>query len=151
MKPAWIIACVLGMVLVSCGQRREVCAVCQRDECAGFAFHVMLDNGRAVETCCPRCGLHYVQSEKQHVRSMSATDFQSGKLIDATRAFYLSGSGLSHCSGQETRRDAYGCCYYKGFDRCLPSLVAFETREAAEASEKQHGGEIVAFGQLSVN
>ncbi len=48
----------------------------------------------------------------------------------------------------EAKRDAYGCCAVKGFDRCLPSLIAFATRDAAVAFQKQHGGELLTWEQV---
>jgi len=52
---------------------------------------------------------------------------------------------------KETRRDAYGCCFYKGFDRCEPSLIAFASNEEVEKFKKQHGGEFLMFEKLTTN
>lgn len=138
-----ILICALALLAISCGQSHKVCAVCQRDECAGFTFRVKLEDGKQIETCCPRCGMWYVKSAGQRAREMWATDFDSGKRIDATKAAYVSGSDVSYCSQTETRRDGYGCCFYKGFDRCQPSLIAFESAAAAQVFQKQHGGELL--------
>ena len=82
-------------------------------------------------------------------RHLAAQDYATGRWIDATRAVYVSGSAVAHCAAIETRRDAYGCCAFKAFDRCLPSLVAFESRDAAVAFQKQQGGELTDFAKLS--
>jgi hypothetical protein len=63
----------------------------------------------------------------------------------------VSGGDLSHCAMKETRRDAYGCCFYKGFDRCEPSLIAFASNEEVEKFKKQHGGEFLMFEKLTTN
>ncbi|MSR64483.1 MAG: hypothetical protein EXS18_01735 [Verrucomicrobiae bacterium] len=140
---------VLALLAVSCSRSPKVCAVCQRDECKGLAFRVTLDTGRTVETCCPRCGLEYLKNNKLTARQLQATDIASGSWIDAKKAVYVSGSDVSHCSTMEVKRDAQGCCFFKGYDRCQPSVIAFANRDAAAAFQKQHGGSIVDFQSLN--
>lgn len=139
----------LAAVLVSCSRGPKTCQVCERKECAGMAFRVALANGKTVETCCPRCGLHYLESAKQQARSLSAADYASGQWIDASNAVYVSGSDVSHCAPLGAVRDMQGCCAIKNYDRCLPSLIAFRDRTAAQGFQKQHGGELLAFEQLT--
>jgi hypothetical protein len=139
------------VLLTGCSQSPRRCPACEREECKGLAFRVTLENGKAVETCCPRCGLHYLASTKQQAKALQATDIVSGRRVDATKAVYVEGSDVSHCTPMEVRRDAYGCCYYKGFDRCSPSLIAFASEESAQTFQKQHGGKLVAFEKLSVD
>jgi nitrous oxide reductase accessory protein NosL len=139
------------LLLAGCGRAAKVCAVCQRDECKAMAFRVMLDNGKTVETCCPRCGMHYVESMKQPARGLEATDFATGHWIDATKATFVSGSDMKGCAMPAARRDAQGCCMYVAYDRCLPSLVAFADKPAAVEFQKQHGGDVRNFAELSAN
>lgn len=145
--PAILLA--LLVLAAGCSRGPKTCPVCQRDECTGLAFRVALASGKRVETCCPRCGLHYLRSTRQSARSIEATDLSTGRWIDATRAVFVEDSDVAACAAMETRRDAQGCCYVKGFDRCLPSLVAFASADAARAFQQQHGGRIVAFDSLA--
>ena len=110
-----------------------------------------LANGKTVQTCCPRCGLHYLNINHQTAKTLQATDYTSGQWIDATKALYVSGSDVSHCGMVDVHRDAYGCCAIKDYDRCLPSLIAFVTLDAAQAFQKQHGGSLVTFAQLQAD
>ena len=82
---------------------------------------------------------------------MRARDYSSGQWIDATTATYLVGSDLSHCAMNEVRRDAQGSVLAKSYDRCLPSIVAFASRDAAEKYQKQNGGQIASFEKLTVD
>lgn len=147
------IALILGVALLlgGCSRGGKVCAVCQREECKAMAFRMTLDNGKTIETCCPRCGLHYIESNKQHAGALEATDFATGYWLDATRAVFVSGSDMRPCAMPESRRDAQGCCMYLQYDRCLPSLVAFADKPAAVEFQKQHGGEIVALDKLAAH
>lgn len=128
-----------------------MCAVCQRGECKAMAFRMTLDNGKTVETCCPRCGLHYLETNKQQARTFEATDFATGHWLDATKVVFVSGSDMRPCAMPESKRDAQGCCMYLQYDRCLPSLVAFADKNAAVEFQKQHGGDVLAFAGLSAS
>jgi hypothetical protein len=144
------LALIIGVALATgCGQSHRVCAVCNRDECKGLAFRVTLENGKNVETCCPRCALHYLETNHQQARQMEATDFATGSWVDASRAIYVSESDVHPCATLETRRDPQGCCMLKTYDRCLPSLVAFQQQEAAKAFAKEHGGQVIAWKQVT--
>ena len=114
-----------------------------------MAFRMTLDNGKTVETCCPRCGLHYLEANRQHARTLEATDFATGDWLDATKAVFVSGSDVRPCAMPSAQRDAQGCCMYLQYDRCLPSLVAFADKPAATEFQKQHGGDVLAFAELS--
>jgi hypothetical protein len=36
----------------------------------------------------------------------------------------------------------------RDYDRCLPSLVAFQTQQDAEAYQKQQGGQVLDYQQV---
>jgi nitrous oxide reductase accessory protein NosL len=149
-RPCFLILCVT-VLLAGCSRSPKHCAVCERDQCKGLAFRVTLQNGKTVETCCPRCGLHYLASTKQQAKALQATDLASGQWIDATKAVYVEGSDVSHCAPLEVRRDAQGCCLYKTYDRCLPSLIAFQDAQQVVAFQKQHGGEVLSWERVQAN
>jgi hypothetical protein len=143
------LALIVGLALATgCGQSHRVCAVCNRDECKGLAFRVGLENGKTIETCCPRCALHYLETNHQQARQMEATDFATGNWVNASRAIYVSESDVHPCATLETRRDPQGCCMLKTYDRCLPSLVAFAAQDQAAAFQKVHGGKLVVFQEI---
>jgi hypothetical protein len=145
---AFILVFCLAMA-AGCSRSARICAVCQREECQGMAFRVTLENGKVVETCCPRCGLHYLESTRQKVRKMEATDFATGRWVNAADAVYVSDSDVHPCGGMRTMRDPQGCCLLKTYDRCLPSLVAFAAKDQAVVFWKTHGGQPVGFQALS--
>jgi len=145
-----LLVTILGVaLLVGCARSRSVCAVCNRAECRSMAFRITLKNGRTVETCCPRCGLHYLEANHVAARKLEATDFATGRWIDAEQAIYVSASDVHPCATSENRLDPQGCCLTKAYDRCLPSLVAFAEKDQAEAFQKNHGGQLVAFQQIA--
>jgi hypothetical protein len=147
---SWIMAGLIVALAVGCSREVKRCAVCQRDECRTLAFRMFLPNGKQIETCCPRCGLHYLATHHLTAKFNEATDFDTGKFIDGGQATYVNGSDVTPCAASgEVRRDAYGCCAVKGYDRCLPSVIAFRDRSAAETFTKQHGGQLMTFAELT--
>lgn len=145
-----IVLIFLAWLLVGCSRGAKMCAVCQRAECKAMAFRVTLENGKVIETCCPRCGLHYVAVNKQRAREFDATDFATGHWMDATKAIYVEGSDWSPCSNLETRREGEGgCCLMKTYDRCLPSLVAFANRGEATVFREKHSGQLIAWQEIA--
>ena len=147
----WIAVTALALVLFLgfCRFGAKNCSQCGRTECRNMAFTVHLQDGTEVETCCPRCGLHYLEGEHPAVRSLSAHDFYTAAKLPADRAFYVEGSDVTPClaPGNPPVRDEHGCCA-PVYDRCLPSLLAFSSRERAEAFAKEHGGTMKTFGEI---
>jgi nitrous oxide reductase accessory protein NosL len=77
------------------------------------------------------------------------SDFFHRRRLDAPKAFYVEGSSVHLCCGEMApRRDAEGGQYVVAWDRCLPSLVAFETREDAETFRRQNGGTLKTYAEL---
>jgi NosL len=146
MKLVVIMFCVA--LVVGCARSQRVCAVCDRAECKGMAFRMTLESGKIVETCCPRCALHYLEANHVTARKMEATDFATGRWIGAADAVYVSDSDVHPCALPETRRDPQGCCMTMAYDRCLPSLVVFAAKDQAAAFQKDHGGQLVAFQDI---
>lgn len=140
-----IVLIFCAVVAAGCSKSPRMCAVCNREECTGLAFRVTLENGKVVETCCARCGLHYLEGNHLRARRMEATDFATGRWVDAANAMYVSGSDMHPCAEVQSIRDPQGCCMMKTYDRCLPSLVAFATKDQATAFQKSHGGQLVGF------
>jgi hypothetical protein len=148
-------AAVLAVALLSflaaqaCRESRASCAVCGRAECRALAFRVEYEDGASQETCCARCASHAVAQEKDRaVARLEARDFATGKRVDARSAVYVEGSDVEHCSAPKAERGSQGCCMEMAYDRCLPSLIAFERREAASAFIEEHGGRLKSFADL---
>ena len=69
-----------------------------------------------------------------YVHNMAQTQWDSPNdtaLIDARKAFYVAGSGQTGAMG--------------------PTLAAFATRAEADAFAGEHGGEVLAFGKITMD
>ena len=145
--------CALALAAIAiagCSAYGAKCPACERPECRNMAFTIHLQDGRAVETCCPRCGLRFMASQRLSAASLSVRAFDTAATLDATRAYYVEGSDISPCTAQPSKgpKDERGCCGNPVYDRCMPSLLAFPAREAAAEFARAHGGEIRTFEQI---
>ena len=142
---------VLFATTAACGRWHGArCSQCGRDECKNLAFTIGLENGGTVETCCPRCGLRYIAKKRPAVTSLLVRGFADARTLDAQKAFYVEGSDVHPCASHEKTApvDARGCCLKAVYDRCEPSLVAFDSAEKAESFAHDHGGFVRTFDAL---
>ncbi len=123
------------------------CKLCAEEIHEGMRYTVALSDGGKIKTCCPTCGLHLQVHNPDKVASAYATDYATGKTIEAAQAFYLEGSDVHHCAPQRMMRNETGGIYTMDWHRCDPSLVAFGSRQAAAAFQTQHGGRIMSFDE----
>jgi hypothetical protein len=126
------------------------CDVCRRPMHHETLYRIHLRDGSQQETCCPRCGLRF-QQNRDDVTRVEVADFDARGMIDARTAFYVEASAVHLCCAEEmARRDAEGGQYVLAWDRCMPSLVAFRNREAAERFRREKGGLLKNYAQLLV-
>ncbi|HXH27488.1 MAG TPA: hypothetical protein VNL37_00480, partial [Candidatus Polarisedimenticolia bacterium] len=140
MRARLLILCLLLGFATACARSIANCQVCDREIHARTRAVLTLADGKRVETCCPRCALHYVASSKVAVRGMTVTDYVSGTAVPADRANLVEGSDETPCMPptpieRDTRAPLQVC-----YDRCMPSLIAFRDAAAARAFMAEHGG-----------
>lgn len=134
--------------LLACAARPERCWVCDREIHAGVVATITLADGRQVHACCPRCALHYQEEPGNEVRRITVTDFAGGGVVPFASAYFVEGSDETPCLHHpplvDETRNPLRICY----DRCMPSLVAFRSADAARAFMADHGGTLLAPGAL---
>lgn len=129
-------------------QGEPVCGICTRAVHAATHYRIFLRDQEPVDVCCPRCGLRF-QEGRDDIAAVEAGDFDTGERLDAQDAFYVENSSVHLCCRQDfVRRDEAKQEYVLSWDRCLPSLVAFRTRQQAEAFRQRHGGAIKTYDRL---
>jgi hypothetical protein len=122
---------------------KPVCEVCKRIIHTETSFKIVRADGSMQATCCPRCGLAAVIQNGG--RALEAVDFSSKKPIGAAEAIYLEGSEIMECCSTTGFRSDEGAYQDMGYDRCMPSLLAFARREDADMVRQKHGGRIIGF------
>jgi hypothetical protein len=142
-------AALLAAALLGCGARTERCWVCQREIHSQVRAVLTLADGKRVTACCPRCALHYQEEPGNRVREIQVTDYAGHRSLALARAYLVEGSDETpclhhHAPVMDDSRTPMRVCY----DRCMPSLVAFASGEAARSFMKEHGGILYAPGEL---
>jgi hypothetical protein len=145
---ALVLAAVCLTYLVWTGKilgGKPVCEVCGRELHPDNVLVALDANGKRKQTCCPRCGIHFILNHGGRV--LSATDFNTGKPLSAETAIYLEGSDIMQCCSTSGFRESQGGYNDVAYDRCMPSLIAFSGKDEAEKVRRDHGGEIITFDQ----
>jgi hypothetical protein len=105
-------------------------------------------NGKKLYACCARCALTYEQQTGKQVEIISVTDYISGQQIDAHKAYFVSDSQVEPCSSPSLQREEGGIPYFRLFDRCSPSLIAFALQDQARAFVDERGGALTTLNEL---
>jgi hypothetical protein len=126
----------------------HLCAICNRAVHAGMSYRLETRRGGSGYACCPRCGMHYTIQHAADVQRAWAVDLNTGESIPAEAAYYEEGGDVEYCTHgeQPVERQPEGVAV-RGYDRCLPTLVAFRGRAEAEAYQRQHGGRVLDYAQ----
>jgi len=125
-----------------------VCKICGRGIMKQVEFRIETAHG-TIDACCPACAVHYIINNPREARKELATDFKSGRGISARSAYYDMGGDVQYCTRHDPalqRTPGHGM-EMRVYDRCLPALVAFASKEDAEGYRQQHGGRVVTFEQ----
>ena len=125
-----------------------LCQVCSRPVPQQTAYRMETARGTTIHACCPRCAMHDMVDHPGTVRRAWATDFDSGRMISAEAAYYDEGGDAQYCTrGHERMEREPEGVRERVYDRCLPTLVAFATRDGAEAYRRQHGGRVLTYDE----
>jgi len=150
-QPCRVFVVASGVMAVSLavGCRRApepACAICEMPIPSRTVTSVEID-GIARQVCDPRCALTHQRQARQAIRLIRVTDFESGEALDPREAFYLTGSATAPDVVREAIRTTQDPAYLQ-WHRCLPSVLAFRTQEAATVYQRRHGGEVQRFEAL---
>ncbi len=105
---------------------RYSCDMCQKPASERTMFLVTLENGEQRRACCAHCGL-MLQSRTPHVWQSLTPDFLHGHMVSAGQAWFVVGSDLNIC--------------------CVPSILAFGSRQDAEKFQKGFGGQLLGMNE----
>jgi len=143
-----IVAAALSLFVM---EKRKVsaaiCPACGREIHSEWAFTLVLKNGKQEKLCCAKCGILERLQMQPQVASAIATDYATGKSVQAEKAVYVWNSDLEHCAVPQKREWTDQRPMQLAWDRCVPSLIAFESRDEATKFRTDHGGTIVDYNE----
>lgn len=120
------------------------CPICHRHEHKESMVKLRAEGERPSEACCLSCALTYGRQTSKAITILSVTDHDSGKPLEPDNASFVVGSDVSPCTHPHTEMQvgAERESYAVRWDRCLPSILAFASRESAGEFRTQHGGRL---------
>jgi hypothetical protein len=117
------------------------CDVCYRPIHEETFYRIHLASGESMDVCCPRCACGF--------RGPAGLSVGYTKVrIDAAKGSYVENSHVHLCSHSPVQEDRSGTQYEVAWDRCLPSLIAFESPAEARAFQAKNGGVIKSYDEL---
>jgi hypothetical protein len=138
----------LSLLLYRASRPDDLCDVCLRPMHQETYYRVHHTDGEVTELCCPRCGIRH-QFGREDVSHAEVADYRTTELLNAEEAFFVEGSEVHACVHEGTvQKDLSGSQYSLDWDRCLPSLIAFDSRQAAEAFQRTNGGIVRSYDEL---
>ncbi len=128
----------------------QVCALCSRPVHA--QYRAMAErNGKNEQTCCITCALAMRAQLGKKARLVTVTDYDTRRELGPAAATYVVGSSVHTCADAPTVKvDETKHAMERHHDRCEPSILAFATRERAEAFAKEKGGNVGTLTELGV-
>ena len=147
---AFCLTAVALVLLALAGCRREEarCAICYMPIPKETRALVRVEGGPDRHVCDPRCPLTFQEETGKPVTLVQVTDYPTGEGLDAKDAFYVVASDVAPDAHTEALRATQAQTAYLHWHRCLPSVVAFGDREAAERFREEHGGKLAGLEDL---
>lgn len=130
-------------------QRRseEVCGFCARHihRQAGVVAEI---EGKRHHVCCAHCAVTEGLQEHKPVKLIEVTDYNSGRKLDPSRAWYVDGSGIVACTHDMTHINEMKHVENRIFDRCSPGTFAFASHDDADVFASKNGGVVRTIGEM---
>lgn len=157
-KKAELVSVILGLALIGAtgylivgrwqqGRRENVCQFSGREIDPSMATVAEID-GKRHRLCCPACALATAQQTRTPVRIIEMTDFATKKPLDPKTVFLVRGSSVNPDMHSQPLLDAEKQPFPVHYDRCTPSILAFQSREQADTFQREHGGEVLQISDL---
>ena len=126
---------------------QEVCGICQRHihKQAGVIAEI---GGQRHRVCCAHCAITEGFQEHKRVKLIEVTDYNSGRKLDPSRAWYVDGSRIVTCTHDMTRMNEMKQVEKTAFDRCSPGTFAFASHDEADSFAANNGGMVRSLGEM---
>jgi hypothetical protein len=108
----------------------------------------ILDGKRAVY-CCPACALSEHEQSGKQVQVVEMTDYLSNGPVKMESSFVVRNSDVNPCLQHRPAVGENNQPLQAHFDRCSPSVLAFQDQKSATAFSSEHGGQVVKFSDFA--
>lgn len=120
---------------------QEVCGICARsiNPHAGAIAEI---GGVRRHVCCAHCAVTEGLQEHKPVKLIEVTDYNTGRKLDPSHAWFVDGSRMVACTHDMSRMNEMKQSEKVVFDRCAPGAFAFASHADAETFSARNGGEV---------
>lgn len=126
----------------------QSCRACARPVHSHMKTVAILDGQRA-NYCCPACALSEHQQSGKQVQVVELTDYLSNTTLKPESSFLVRNSDVNPCLQHRAAVGEDSQPLESRFDRCSPSVLAFQDRKSAVAFAGEHGGQVVKFSDFA--
>jgi len=156
-RAVWVAALALAVALGLAAPRAVrwwtapppgYCPICMRHEHGDSVVRVKVEGEAPFDACCLSCALSFERQTAKPLSIVSVTNHETGKPLDPEAATFVLGSDVSPCTHDTHQLRLEGEALPVQWDRCLPSILAFASRQSAESFRAQHGGRLRSFQEL---
>lgn len=144
--------CVAVLLMApGCSPSHELCAICEREIHSEVHASLVLNDGRILKACCPRCALEFLRQQAGDAKELFVADHASAQLFPIESAYLVEGSDETPCRRHEPAVAEAKSPLHLCYDRCQPSLIAFRDASAATEFLREHGGRLHPPGEHALS
>lgn len=126
----------------------QSCGACRRPVHSHMKTVAMVDGKRGVY-CCLACALSEQQQSGRRVQVVETTDFLSNNPLNPENSYVVRNSDVNPCLQHHPAVGENNQPLEALFDRCTPSVLAFQDQKEARAFASQHGGQVLRFSDFA--
>ena len=110
---------------------------------------VAIVDGKRSVYCCPACALSAHQQSGKQVQVGELTDFLSNGPLKPESSYVVRNSDVNPCLQHHPAVGENNQPLEPHFDRCSPSVLAFQDQRSAGAFASEHGGQVLKFSDFA--
>jgi hypothetical protein len=127
----------------------QSCKACARPVHAHMKTVAILDGKRATY-CCPACALSAHQQSGKPGQVVELTDYLNNTPLKPEDGYLVRNSDVNPCLQHHHPDVSENSQPLEShFDRCSPSVLAFQDQKTASAFAGEHGGQVVKFSDFA--
>ncbi len=126
----------------------ESCQACMRPVHAHMKTVALVDGKREI-FCCPACALSTHQQSGKPVQVVELTDYLNNTPLKPEDSYLVRNSDVNPCLQHHPAVGENNQPLESHFDRCSPSVLAFQDQRSAGAFANEHGGRVVKYSDFA--
>ncbi len=126
----------------------QTCRACARPVHSHMKTVGIVDGKRSVY-CCPACALSDHEQSGKPVQVVELTDYNTNRPLKPENSYVVRNSDVNPCLDHHPAVGEGGQPLEPHFDRCTPSVLAFQDEKSAAAFAGAHGGQVARFSDFA--